>query len=285
MYGAARVDVRRPTSGRAAHDDTRSTSAIDTRRLHSQFATGRDRIGLTGRYHGEMSSIASLLLAYAVGCVSFALVAGRLNGVDLRTVGSGNPGATNVGRALGKGWGRAVLLADMAKGAVPVLLLSAWPGWVDETGQAPVLAAAVLGHIYPVTLGLRGGKGVATLIGGLLALDVVIALFAVLLHVVFKKTVGFVSVASVVLAWAFPLGQGLFWLAGEYGGLDVSARYLGGAPVLMGLALVITVRHRDNFARIRLGAEDRYDDPPEDDPTLAGTPANPTSNSPTRETR
>lgn len=217
-----------------------------------------------------MSSLLSVLFAYLVGCTSFALLAGRLHGVDLRSVGSGNPGATNVGRALGRGWGRAVLVADMAKGFVPVAVLSAWPGWVDATGQAPILAAAVLGHVYPVTLGLRGGKGVATLIGGLLALDWLLALGAVVAHVVFKKATGFVSIASVVLAWAFPLGQLVCRGLGA-AGVDVSARYLGGTSLLVALALVITVRHRENFARIRAGAEDRYDDPPDAAPGGAST--------------
>lgn len=222
-----------------------------------------------------MSSLLSVLIAYLAGCTSFALIAGRLNGVDLRSVGSGNPGATNVGRALGKAWGRGVLVADMAKGFVPVWFLSAWPGWADPAGKAPILAAAVLGHVYPATMGFRGGKGVATLIGGLLALDPVIGVFAVVMHGLIKKFTGFVAVASVVLAWSFPLGQGLCWLLGYFAGVDVSGRYLGGSAVLVALALVITYRHRDNFARIRVGVEDRYDDPPEADATLAGTPMNP----------
>ncbi len=209
-----------------------------------------------------MSAPWSIALAYAIGCVSFASLAARVRGVDIRTVGSGNPGATNVGRALGRGWGRAVLLLDVAKGAVPVALLRApaadlgladAPWVVDADGSVLLLAAAVLGHVYPATSGFRGGKGVATLIGGALALDWVLALVAVAVHVVLKKGLGYVSVASVALGWSLPAAQ----LVGR--ALGWEGRVLDGTGVLAALALLITLRHRDNFRRIRAGTEDKYD--------------------------
>ena len=209
-------------------------------------------------------ALVSLLLAYALGCVSFAALVARLRGIDIRAQGSGNPGATNIGRVLGKGWGLAVLLLDVAKGLVPVLVMTApvaelvghgLPGWlVDPDGRALVAAAAVLGHIYPVTSAFRGGKGVATLLGASFGLDPLLALAAVVAHLLIRKFTGYVSLASVVLVWLLPVLQ----LVGR--GLGWDGRFLDGTVVLGGLALVITLRHRDNFRRIRAGTEDKYDE-------------------------
>jgi glycerol-3-phosphate acyltransferase PlsY len=196
------------------------------------------------------------LLAYAVGCLSFATLACRLKGVDIRSVGSGNPGATNVRRALGPGWGRAVLMLDVAKGALPVLLLQGPPVSGDPEGRSVILAAAVAGHVFPITLGFRGGKGVATLIGGYLALDWRLGLASVALHYGLRAATGYVSVASVALSWAFPAGQELARL------LELDAGvFTGGTPVLALLAVLVTLRHLGNFGRIRAGTEDRYDGP------------------------
>ena len=107
-----------------------------------------------------MNPYLAALLAYAIGCVSFAGIAARLRGVDIRAFGSGNPGATNVGRVLGRPWGVAVLVLDVLKGLLPVLLLTGPSLLVDPGGRSVILAAAVLGHVYPVTSGFRGGKGV-----------------------------------------------------------------------------------------------------------------------------
>lgn len=211
-----------------------------------------------------MGAVTSLLVAYGLGCVSFAAIAARLRGVDIRAAGSRNPGATNVRRVLGTRWGLAVLIADIAKGYVPVLCLradiaslapqSTAESWiVDGHGRVLVLAAAVLGHVLPVTSRFRGGKGVATLLGGGLALDPVLALAGVLAHLLVRKLLGYVSVASIVLVWSMPLLQ----LAGR--GFDWAGRFLDGTAVLAAIALLVTIRHRDNFRRIRAGTEDKYD--------------------------
>jgi len=200
--------------------------------------------------------VISLLLAYAIGCVSFALIVTRAKGADIRAFGSGNPGATNVGRLLGSAWGRLVLLLDVAKGAVPVLALPLDPPLVGASGGPLLAAAAVLGHVYPVTQRFRGGKGVATLIGACLALDPLIAVIAVASHYLVKAVSKYVSVASVALAWSFPLGQLVARAAGWPAG-----RPLDGIAVMSGLALVITLRHAANFGRIRAGTESRTDDP------------------------
>lgn len=204
----------------------------------------------------------SLTIAYAIGCISFALIVTRAKGVDIRAFGSGNPGATNVGRLLGPAWGRLVLLLDVAKGAVPVLALSLEPPLVGVSGGALLAAAAVLGHVYPVTQRFAGGKGVATLIGACLALDPIVGAIAVVMHYLIKAISKYVSVASVALAWSFPLGQlaarGLGFT--RVWGSD-EARSLDGVVVMSALALVITLRHAANFGRIRAGTESRTDDP------------------------
>ncbi len=208
----------------------------------------------------SMEAAIPLVLAYGAGCISFALLVGRARGVDIRAHGSGNPGATNVGRVLGPGWGRLVLTLDLLKGLLPALLLPPVAFAVDPVGRTPLVAAAVLGHVFPATSGFRGGKGVATLVGGLLALDPVLALVSVAVHVVVKRGLGVVSMASIALAWSFPAAQGavvaLGWGAG---------RYTHGVVVMVALALLITVRHADNIRRMREGTEDRYDDGSEAD--------------------
>jgi glycerol-3-phosphate acyltransferase PlsY len=183
----------------------------------------------------------------------------RAHGVDIREQGSGNPGATNVSRVLGRGWGRLVLALDILKGYLPVLLLPAVPvpgapAWlVDGGGRTLLAAAVVLGHVFPATAGFRGGKGVATLIGGLLALDPLLALASVAVHLLVRKASGFVSVASVAMAWAFPALQLLLPALGL-----AAAGRRDGAGVMAALALLITLRHAPNFARIRSGTESRH---------------------------
>jgi glycerol-3-phosphate acyltransferase PlsY len=202
-----------------------------------------------------------LLLAYAVGCISFAALAGRIKGVDVRQHGSGNPGATNVGRLLGPAWGRAVLVLDILKGLLPTLLLAV-PAWSwDATGRASLALAVVVGHIAPITSGFRGGKGVATMIGALLALEWRVALPALAVHAGIKRASGYVSLASVGLAWAFPLllagGRLLGWPLALPDGADPRAGWADSLPLLGALAVLVTLRHAGNFVRIRAGTEHR----------------------------
>lgn len=208
-----------------------------------------------------METLGPLLLAYAAGCISFAALAGRLKGVDVRAHGSGNPGATNVGRLLGPAWGRAVLVLDILKGALPVLLLSVPPSGWDPVGRFSLALAVVLGHVWPLTSGFRGGKGVATLIGATLALDWRAGLACIALHTAVKRASGYVSLASV----AFALGLPLLLAAGRLAGLplalpagaDPRGAWAGGLALAGVLAAVVTLRHAPNLARIRAGTEPR----------------------------
>ena len=115
-----------------------------------------------------MNQAIALIAAYLLGSIPFALIAGRLNGVDLRAVGSGNLGATNVFRTLGRSWGIAVMVLDIAKGAAAVLLAD----WLAGGSWWPIAAGAlaILGHVFPVWTGFRGGKGVAVGAGALIGL-------------------------------------------------------------------------------------------------------------------
>lgn len=185
-----------------------------------------------------------VVLAYLIGSVPFALVVARSWGVaDLRRVGSGNLGAANVLRASGVMAAATVLLLDIGKGAVSVALAQRFAGG----GSAPAAAgvAAIVGHIYPVWLGFRGGKGVATACG----VFSVLAPMAVLPSlVIFAGAVWigrYVSVGSVLAAVALP-----------------PIAYATGSPApvvaaALAAAALIVLRHRSNLARVRAGTEPR----------------------------
>lgn len=196
----------------------------------------------------------AVLLGYVSGALPFGLWIGRIfRGVDVRTMGSGNLGATNVYRSLGPALGIATLLLDMAKGAVPVLLVTAlpfaraFPGG-REWCMVAVAAAAVAGHVWTCFAGFRGGKGMATTAGVLLALA---PLAFAALAVVFVATVAltrYISLGSMLGSLAFAVT--LAWLPG---GVRSPAFLIGAL-----LALVVIARHRDNLARLRAGTERRF---------------------------
>jgi len=206
---------------------------------------------------------AALLIvgAYLLGAVPFGLLIGLGRGVDIRTQGSRNIGATNVGRVLGRKWGFVCLALDILKGLVPTLTATlALPGpATDPTRQLLLVAtavAAVLGHVFPVYLGFRGGKGVATTIGVALGIwpYYTIAMLAALAgYGVARYATKTVSVGSLTLAVLFPVAVvvALWW-----SGAGVAAHGpLVAVAVLLGL--VIIVRHRENIARLLRGAEHR----------------------------
>jgi glycerol-3-phosphate acyltransferase PlsY len=194
--------------------------------------------------------LAGLLVAYAVGSIPAAYLAGRLAGVDLRTKGSGNLGATNVVRVLGVKIGLVVFLVDTLKGAAPVLWLPALlPTAVPAPwGQIAYGAAAIFGHVRPVWLGFRkGGKGVATACGVFLALAPAPTVFAVCVFLVALGSTGYVSLGSLSAAAALPL--------------FVAAAAGGNAPILavsVIIAVFVFLTHRANMTRLRRGEEHRF---------------------------
>lgn len=182
------------------------------------------------------------LIAYLLGSISFGLLIAGRQGVDLRSVGSGNVGATNVARALGQDTGRKVLVLDLLKGFVPVLLARwifglPWP-WITAVGLA-----ATLGHCFPIWHGLRGGKGAATAAGVLLAALPWIGSATLVCWVIVKKISRRASVASLS---ASTLAAGATLLV--YG-IDWQAR------LALGLWLIVMVRHVDNIGRLLGGTE------------------------------
>ena len=149
-----------------------------------------------------------LVVSYLLGSIPFAYLAGRARGVDLRTVGSGNLGATNVWRTFGWRWGVPVFLADALKGAIPAGLFP----WFIASDRTDVWAvayglAAIAGHAKPVFLLFRGGgKGVATSAGVFMALAPVATIVSLLLFGATVRATGYVSLGSIVAAFALPLG-------------------------------------------------------------------------------
>ncbi len=197
--------------------------------------------------------------AYLLGAIPFGLLIGKAHGVDIRTQGSRNIGATNVGRVLGRKWGYACLLLDVLKGFGPaltasLLLLGAAPAPAAQGTVVLVAVAAVLGHVFPVYLRFKGGKGVATTVG--VALGVwpyyTFAMFiALIAYAAVRFPTGKVSVGSLTLAVAFPIAvYGYLWI----GGLPVVTFWpLQLVAVLLGV--VIVVRHRENIRRLLSGEE------------------------------
>lgn len=188
-----------------------------------------------------MTWILAIALGYLLGSVPFGLLLTRLTGAgDLRAIGSGNIGATNVLRTGRKGLAAATLLLDLAKGAAAVLLARAfWPG--SEAGAA---LGAVVGHCFPVWLGFRGGKGVATLAGVCFGLAWPIGLVYAVLWLGLLALVRISSVGGMTAAIGAPLAA-------------LALGYPAYVAALAVLAALVVWMHRENIARLRSGTEPR----------------------------
>ena len=201
----------------------------------------------------NLMSVLAALAAYLIGSLSFAVIVSRAMGLsDPRTYGSGNPGATNVLRSGSKPAAIVTLLMDADKGWLPVMLVK-WfgPAWgLGEGTQALAGLAAFLGHLYPVFFGFKGGKGVATAVGVLIAFEPLLALAALLTFAIIVAFFRYVSLASIVAAVFAPayylLVDGVAWQAS-------GAKTL--AMVAMGLLLIW--RHRENIQRLLAGTESK----------------------------
>ncbi len=182
-----------------------------------------------------------VFVGYLLGSIPFGLLFARSRGVDIRATGSGNIGATNVGRSVGKREGIWTLAFDIGKGIVAVLIARAAalpPGWV-----ATVCLAVVLGHVYPPWLRFRGGKGVAATGGAFLAVAPLPILICLLVFALSVKASRRVSVGSVVSAAALPFS---LW------GLDAAPQMIAAGGIA---ALVIILKHKDNLRRLKAGTE------------------------------
>lgn len=200
------------------------------------------------------SAALAIGMAYLIGSIPTAYLVGRANGVDLRTVGSGNLGATNVFRTLGWKWGLFVYLVDLLKGALPVLWLPSFakvaPGWPWGVVFG---VAAIVGHVRPIfLLGKGGGKGVATASGVFLALAPVAALCALAAFIVVVALSRYVSLGSLVGATVLPIA-----LAVQEGALTPLV------VVSVIIASFVFWTHRENIGRLRRGEERRVGTPKE----------------------
>jgi glycerol-3-phosphate acyltransferase PlsY len=186
--------------------------------------------------------VALIAGAFLLGSFPTGVVVARARGVDLRKVGSGNIGATNVGRAMGKGWAIFVLIADALKGYAPVAIARSLG--VPPMVIAAVGLAAVLGHMFSIFLKGRGGKGVATSLGAALALAPLATLASaavwVLLYAIFRIS----SLGSLAAIVAFPIS---LYLLGD--------RERAHFAFAIAIAIVVIARHKDNLRRLIRGEE------------------------------
>ena len=208
--------------------------------------------------HSALSYLIAAVVGYLLGSCPNGLIVSRARGIDIRKHGSGNIGATNVLRVLGKKLGYLVFALDTAKGLVAVILAY----WIVHAVQPapfhPELigigagVACILGHTFPVWLGFRGGKGVATSAGVLLGLMPVAVLSVFVVWLFLFKTTRYVSVASIGAAVSLPIFVLLY----------LNFKMLTGPSLLpfsILIAAVVIWRHRSNMQRLFQGKEQRFD--------------------------
>jgi glycerol-3-phosphate acyltransferase PlsY len=204
-----------------------------------------------------LSFAAVALLSYLLGSIPAGYLAGRMAGIDIREAGSGNIGATNVTRTLGRRYGYPVFVVDFAKGALAVCVsiflgrhLEAKPVSTEIYGIVGAICC-VLGHVFPVWLGFKGGKGVATSAGVLFGLMPLAAAIGLAVWVITFEVTRYVSIASIAATMALPVTVlGL-----------THARHTNGMALFyftLCLAAVVIFRHRSNLARLLRGTEPRF---------------------------
>jgi glycerol-3-phosphate acyltransferase PlsY len=200
---------------------------------------------------------AVLIASYLLGSIPFGYLAGRLAGIDVRRVGSGNIGATNVVRVAGKRYGYPVFALDFLKGLAAVTLASAVartasPAWASsETLGICAAVSAVVGHSFPVWLRFRGGKGVAVAAGALFRLMPIATLIGVAIWILVFFTTRYVSAASIATATALPL---VIWIMTQIN--EGHGKGLFYASLC--LAAFVIWRHRSNLLRLMDGSEARF---------------------------
>ncbi len=190
--------------------------------------------------------------AYLVGSVPYGYLFGRLKGIDLRQLGSGNIGATNVWRVMGKGWGITAFILDFLKVYLAYLLIKlVFPIEIirslSEEERCILFLGAVVGHNYPIWLKFKGGKGIATSAGGLLWLLPEVFLVVLLIWVLFFAIFRYVSLASIACATTLPIATWIFY-SKEF--------------VFIGFSVLISLiaiwRHHSNIQRLIQGTEHRW---------------------------
>ncbi|MEO1715724.1 MAG: glycerol-3-phosphate 1-O-acyltransferase PlsY [Planctomycetota bacterium] len=205
---------------------------------------------------------------YLIGGIPFGLLIARAKGVDILKVGSGNIGATNVGRVLGKRFFFYCFALDVLKGFAPTLAFGVVTGAMNAATRTPAdlwwwlaaMLAPVLGHMFSPYLGFKGGKGVATGLGSMLAVFPVLTVPAAIglaTYITIVKLTRYVGVASCCAALSLPVSVSAFWLSG----VNAWTNAWPAAVVAGLLALVVVYKHRGNLARTLAGTEPRAGDP------------------------
>lgn len=203
-----------------------------------------------------INTLVSILFGYLLGSIPTSVWVGRiLFGVDVRTQGSGNAGATNVCRVLGWRPGLFVFIVDITKGVVAVWIVGRWfAGYPDGVWLALQLSsglAALLGHVWPILAGFRGGKGIATLLGVLLVLSPQSVMVGVIVFAILLPVTHFVSVASLMAVFSFPctLIVSRLWFGKVVPGSLLTASIFA--------VLLVFFTHRSNIRRLMSGVENR----------------------------
>jgi len=215
----------------------------------------------------------AIVAAFLCGSIPFGLLIARSKGIDIRKHGSGNIGATNVGRVLGRKLGFCCFALDLLKGLVPTLGFGLWAGYagrfeittVEAWSWLGVMCAPVLGHVFCPWVGFKGGKGVATALGALLGVYPVLTLAGVGAAIVWLLTLRLwrmVSVSSILAAASLPLWIVVAFVGAQRRGMiDAGTPWIDGAwPFLVlgsALALLVIAKHRGNISRILKGTESR----------------------------
>ena len=185
------------------------------------------------------------ILSFLLGSVPFGYLIGKLKGVDVRKYGSGNIGATNVSRVLGKKYGLLVLFLDALKGAAAVLIARA--AGLPTEYQVLAGISAIAGHCFSPWLGFKGGKGVATALGAFLVISPKTTLVAFLIFLAVLLTTRYVSLSSITAALSYPLLYRVFEKPSSFSFIVVS---LG--------ALLIVAKHHSNVKRLLKGEEKKF---------------------------
>jgi glycerol-3-phosphate acyltransferase PlsY len=192
----------------------------------------------------QVTGLLAILIAYLLGAIPFGYLLTKFTtGKDVRSEGSGNIGATNVLRAAGRGAAMATLVLDMAKGFAAVwiagMLTDQSPGWMADAALA-----VMAGHAFPIFLGFKGGKAVATFVGAFLYLTPVPMLAALIVFVITVAVTGYISAGSILAAATFPLG---LWLIQHPTPNELIAAVIA--------AGIVVYRHKENIGRMRAGKE------------------------------
>ena len=191
-----------------------------------------------------LQSILLIAGAYLLGSIPTGLLLAKASGVDIRTTGSGNIGATNVYRTLGRTVGILTLVGDCVKGLVPVLVAQGLG--MGDTMIAAAGAAAFLGHVYTVFLGFKGGKGVATALGVFLGVSPASVGLALVIFIAVVAAWRYISLGSITAAAAMPF---------IVTALDRRPPVIA---MTAGIALLVIWKHRENITRLRAGTESKF---------------------------